>query len=235
MTFQTTHFFYFCLQRTTPRSSSRGPSPGASVPPSTAPSQSVMESVAGDSVRPVTEDRSEKGGHGEQTPTDWHWLVLDGPVDTLWVENLNTALDDSKLLCLANGERISLTSGMRLLFEVDNLSQASPATISRCAMVYLVSITCSLLCRHVPLDNRPYAYDVTEGRPRVLGVKRGTAMCAIAKHAASGPAPACQIPGPAQARALTERVRAPMRSASTTRAHSATSLDPQHGVVVMET
>ena len=140
ITFQTTHFFYFCLQRTTPRSSSRGPSPGASVPPSTAPSQSVMESVAGDSVRPVTEDRSEKGGHGEQTPTDWHWLVLDGPVDTLWVENLNTALDDSKLLCLANGERISLTSGMRLLFEVDNLSQASPATISRCAMVYLVSI-----------------------------------------------------------------------------------------------
>ena len=38
--------------------------------------------------------------------------------------------------------------------------------------------------------NRPYAYDVTEGRPRVLGVKRGTATWAIAKHAASGPTPA---------------------------------------------
>lgn len=66
-------------------------------------------------------------------------LVLDGPVDTLWVENLNTVLDDSKVLCLANGERIALADGMRLLFEVDNLSQASPATISRCAMVYMVS------------------------------------------------------------------------------------------------
>lgn len=54
----------------------------------------------------------------------------------MWVENLNTVLDDSKVLCLANGERISLPDGMRLLFEVDNLSQASPATISRCAMVY---------------------------------------------------------------------------------------------------
>ncbi|XP_071789676.1 dynein axonemal heavy chain 6-like isoform X2 [Asterias amurensis] len=76
-------------------------------------------------------------GHGDEVPHDWQWLVLDGPVDTLWVENLNTVLDDSKLLCLANGERVGLTPGMRLLFEVDNLSQASPATISRCAMVYL--------------------------------------------------------------------------------------------------
>ncbi|XP_063958044.1 dynein axonemal heavy chain 6-like isoform X2 [Lytechinus pictus] len=127
---------------TTPRSASRGPSPGGtSYPPSTSASQSIVmdSTTGGDSIRPVTEDRSEKMGHGagEQTPNDWQWLVLDGPVDTLWVENLNTALDDSKLLCLANGERISLTPGMRLLFEVDNLSQASPATISRCAMVYL--------------------------------------------------------------------------------------------------
>ena len=57
-------------------------------------------------------------------------------------------------------------------------------------------------------DNRPYAYDVIEGRPRVLGVKRGTATCAIAKHAASGPTPACHTAGLARARALTERLSA---------------------------
>ena len=42
-------------------------------------------------------------------------------------------------MCLANGERISMGSGMRLIFEVDNLAKASPATVSRCAMVYVVS------------------------------------------------------------------------------------------------
>lgn len=46
-------------------------------------------------------------------------------------------LDDSKILCLANGERISLSGQTRILFEVDSLFNASPATVSRCAMVYL--------------------------------------------------------------------------------------------------
>ena len=56
--------------------------------------------------------------------------------------------------------------------------------------------------------NRPYAYDITEGRPVTLGVKRGTATCAIAKHAARGPTPACHTAGLARARALTERLSA---------------------------
>ena len=78
--------------------------------------------------------------------------------------------------------------------------------------------------------NRPYAYDVTEGRPRALGVKRGTATCAIAKHAARGPTPACHTAGLARARALTERL-----SANALCQHCSASLDPQHGAVVMET
>ncbi|XP_070984280.1 dynein axonemal heavy chain 6-like [Oncorhynchus clarkii lewisi] len=68
---------------------------------------------------------------------NWRWIIMDGPVDILWVENLNTVLDDNKTLCLVNGERISLPDGIRFLFEVDTLSQATPATISRCAMVYM--------------------------------------------------------------------------------------------------
>ncbi|XP_023213236.1 dynein heavy chain 6, axonemal-like [Centruroides sculpturatus] len=60
-----------------------------------------------------------------------HWIICDGPVDVLWIENLNSVLDDNKILCLANSERIKLTPLIHMLFEVDDLTQASPATISR--------------------------------------------------------------------------------------------------------
>ena len=61
----------------------------------------------------------------------WQFTILDGPVDTFWVENLNTVLDDSKVLCLSNGERINLTPSIRVVFEVDTLIHVSPATVSR--------------------------------------------------------------------------------------------------------
>ncbi|KAM9316864.1 dynein axonemal heavy chain 14 [Gastrophryne carolinensis] len=72
-----------------------------------------------------------------EAASDWFWIILDGPVDTMWVENLNTVLDDTRTLCLANSERIRLPESMRMIFEVDSLAQASPATVSRCAMVYM--------------------------------------------------------------------------------------------------
>ena len=46
-----------------------------------------------------------------------------------------------QLLCLSNGERISILPSMKVIFEVDSLVHASPATISRCGMVFMVSIT----------------------------------------------------------------------------------------------
>lgn len=52
---------------------------------------------------------------------------------------MNTVLDDSMTLCLSNGERIKLRSEMKMLFEVLDLSTASPATVSRCGMVFIDS------------------------------------------------------------------------------------------------
>lgn len=62
-----------------------------------------------------------------------HYIVFDGDVDAVWVENMNSVMDDNKLLTLPNGERIRLQPHVKLLFEVADLQYASPATISRCA------------------------------------------------------------------------------------------------------
>uniref|UniRef100_H2YVQ5 AAA+ ATPase domain-containing protein n=1 Tax=Ciona savignyi TaxID=51511 RepID=H2YVQ5_CIOSA len=103
---------------------------------------------------------------------EWRWVVLDGPVDTAWVENLNTTLDDTKTLCLANGERINMPDNMRIMFEVDTLTQASPATISRCAMVYMdpvklgwkpyVKSWIKRLPKDLPQSGRDHLWDLFE-------------------------------------------------------------------------
>lgn len=97
------------------------------------------------------------GAFDEQSPPQWRegvlssvlkqmvsaeqnvnrWMVIDGPVDTLWIESMNSVLDDSMRLTLVNCDVIALTRNVRLLFEVDGLAVASPATVSRVGMVYM--------------------------------------------------------------------------------------------------
>ncbi len=68
-------------------------------------------------------------------------------MDTSWIESMNSLMDDNKLLTLANGERISMPFQVTLLFETEDLSTASPATVSRAGIIY---------CDYEKLGWKPY-------------------------------------------------------------------------------
>ncbi|KAI7899864.1 dynein heavy chain [Cokeromyces recurvatus] len=90
-----------------------------------------------------------------------HWIIFDGDVDPEWVENLNSVLDDNRLLTLPNGERLNLPPNVRIMFEVETLKYATLATVSRCGMVWFSEdiITLPMIfsnyletLRNIPMD-----------------------------------------------------------------------------------
>lgn len=82
-------------------------------------------------------DLEEKGPNEKGGKEELRWILFDGDVDAVWVENMNQVMDDNRLLTLQNGARYRLKPYCNLLFEVFDLQHASPATISRCGMVYV--------------------------------------------------------------------------------------------------
>ncbi|KAF8280778.1 dynein heavy chain, cytosolic [Trypanosoma cruzi] len=101
-----------------------------------------------------------------------HWIVFDGDVDPHWVENLNSLLDDNKIYTLPNGERLSLPPSVRIVFEVQDLRYATPATVSRCGMIWFnrgtVPIS-SVLSRHFNVFYRAPLID-KHGKKQIASV-----------------------------------------------------------------
>ncbi|KAI6240858.1 Dynein heavy chain at 62B [Aphelenchoides fujianensis] len=64
------------------------------------------------------------------------WLILDGVLDSIWVESMNSLFDSNKKLCLSNGETVPLNPNIRIVFECDSLERVAPSTVSRCQVVY---------------------------------------------------------------------------------------------------
>jgi len=65
------------------------------------------------------------------------WLILDGPIDYMWVENLNSILDDNRRMSLPNGEQIKMADCTCVILETNSLRNVTPATVSRCGLIYM--------------------------------------------------------------------------------------------------
>ena len=72
------------------------------------------------------------------TSGEGHKIVqFDGPVDMGWIENFNTVMDVHQILSLESGENIHITPSMKIVFEAGSLNKVSPATVSRCSVVFI--------------------------------------------------------------------------------------------------
>ena len=68
---------------------------------------------------------------------NYKWVVLDGDIDAVWIESMNTVMDDHKVLTLVSNERIPLSPAMRMIFEINSLANATPATVSRAGILFI--------------------------------------------------------------------------------------------------
>lgn len=58
------------------------------------------------------------------------------------------------MLTLPSGERLSIPDNLKILLEVDSLEQATPATVSRCGMIWFSeeTITVKMCLTHMMLS-----------------------------------------------------------------------------------
>lgn len=113
--------------------------PTASSPSCSESSTTDYQQVNTPSSSPVLHvcDGSSASSIAAGKENEMRWIVYDGDVDALWVENMNSVMDDNRLLTLPNGERIRLQPYCAMICETFDLQFASPATISRCGMVWV--------------------------------------------------------------------------------------------------
>ena len=94
-------------------------------------SADTSEFIDGIFVRILREALVELNSHSQ----DNIWIVFEGDIDPNWAENLNSALDDNRLFTLPTGERFLLPINLKIIFESENLENASMASISRMGLL----------------------------------------------------------------------------------------------------
>jgi len=85
-------------------------------------------------MRGMSKNFADQGFYEYQT---YKWVVLDGDIDAVWIESMNTVMDDNKVLTLVSNERVPLSDAMRMVFEINSLKNATPATVSRAGILFI--------------------------------------------------------------------------------------------------
>jgi hypothetical protein len=64
------------------------------------------------------------------------WIIFDCILESTWVENLNSVLDDNKILCMDSGEIVKIGANIKIIFETNDISRLTPATLTRVFTIY---------------------------------------------------------------------------------------------------
>lgn len=80
-------------------------------------------------------------------PYDKRWIIFDGSLNTIWIENLYSILDTNKILYLTSDEKINMQNSISIIFETISMEDISPAILSTCGIIYIESNS---------IDWRPY-------------------------------------------------------------------------------
>lgn len=88
-------------------------------------------------MRGMSKNLPDQGFHEYQ---NYKWVILDGDIDAVWIESMNTVMDDNKVLTLVSNERVPLSLSMRMIFEINSLKNATPATVSRAGILFINEI-----------------------------------------------------------------------------------------------
>ncbi|CAL8110974.1 unnamed protein product [Orchesella dallaii] len=66
------------------------------------------------------------------------WIVFDGPMQKEWMEEgIHSIFDKDCAITLYNCDKVLVGPQVKLFFEVDDLSDASPRTIAKSGVIYL--------------------------------------------------------------------------------------------------